>query len=116
MDTYDKDHSDIWRAEYETEGLSCRAIGKRHSIPERVVYARLQELGVDTSARRSERKIDRAAVRAAHLAGRTPKQLAVDFGTTRRTIYRLLPAAPLVGGIPAAAEPEDENFGAAERY
>lgn len=90
MSDYSNDPSGVWRAEYEVEGLSCRAVAKRHGVPERLVYLTLRELGVDTGARTRERKIDRAAIAQARAAGRTPKQLAVEFKTSRAVIYNIL--------------------------
>ena len=121
MNSYAADQSEVWKAEYETEGLSCRAIGKRHSVPERLIYVVLRELGVDTGARRSERKLDRAAIAAARAAGESPKDIAARFGTTRAEVYKITRKAPVSAGdtIPAAdLDGEEPNGGEclAERY
>jgi len=122
MNSYDVDSSEVWRSEYEDGGLSCRAIGEHHGVPERAVYDHLRALGVDTGARRSERRIDRAALQAAHAAGRTPKELAADFKTSVGVIYNTLQAARRAnsGESTQTADPvgEEPNGGErlAERY
>ena len=117
MDDYRKqDQGEVWRTEYQDDGLTCREIGKRHGIPENLVYSALKELGVDTSARTRARKLDRAAIVAARAAGQSPKQIAETFGATRRTIYRLLSTELQAGDTPATAEAGEVSGEFAERY
>ena len=108
MDDYRKqDQGEVWRTEYQDDGLTCREIGKRHGIPENLVYSALKELGVDTSARTRARKLDRAAIVAARAAGQSPKQIAETFKTSINVIYNTLSdmrRTPNTGDTPPAAE------------
>ena len=124
MDDYRKDQSEVWAAEYQEQGLSCRAIGKRHSVPERLVYVTLRELGVDTGARRQELRLDRSAIAKARAAGVSPKQIAAELGTSAAVINNtlcLMKKARKTGDILPATEAGEDDYGTggeelAERY